>query len=318
MLDLLKKNGPFYKANLHCHTTVSDGKMTPEQVKHWYASHGYSIVAFTDHSKFRHYPQLCDENFLAIAGVECQYVCRLLPHPHTYRACHMNFWARDPETAVYVPETDLYDLGIINRHIAVMKQNGFLCGLNHPSWSQQPTEDVLSIQGFDTFEIYNNGCQKLCNNGDNRPFYTQFLNSGRRAFAVATDDNHGGFDADGQICVNNDTCGGWINISMPALTYGNFIDAFENGRFYPTTGPEFHALYIDEEADELVVECSPVRMVTVKGIYVSPAARESARDDSVTCARFPLAPIRKMEPMFRVELVTCGGKWASSQPYWFD
>ena len=26
MVDLLKTNGKFYKENLHCHTTVSDGK----------------------------------------------------------------------------------------------------------------------------------------------------------------------------------------------------------------------------------------------------------------------------------------------------
>jgi len=33
MIDLLKKNGPFFKANLHCHTTLSDGHMTAQQVK---------------------------------------------------------------------------------------------------------------------------------------------------------------------------------------------------------------------------------------------------------------------------------------------
>ena len=30
---LLPENGNFYKANLHCHTTVSDGNWTPEEVK---------------------------------------------------------------------------------------------------------------------------------------------------------------------------------------------------------------------------------------------------------------------------------------------
>ena len=50
MIDLLKKNGPWFKANLHCHTTLSDGNMTAAQVKDWYKSHGYSVVAVTDHS----------------------------------------------------------------------------------------------------------------------------------------------------------------------------------------------------------------------------------------------------------------------------
>ena len=30
---LLPESGNFYKANLHCHTKVSDGAMTPEEVK---------------------------------------------------------------------------------------------------------------------------------------------------------------------------------------------------------------------------------------------------------------------------------------------
>ena len=33
---LLPKDGNFYKANLHCHTTVSDGRLTPEEVKNAY------------------------------------------------------------------------------------------------------------------------------------------------------------------------------------------------------------------------------------------------------------------------------------------
>ena len=33
---LLPNTGKFYKANLHCHTTVSDGKSTPEEVKECY------------------------------------------------------------------------------------------------------------------------------------------------------------------------------------------------------------------------------------------------------------------------------------------
>ena len=75
MIDLLKKNGPFFKANLHCHTTLSDGHMTAQQVKDWYKSHGYSIVAFTDHSQFRAYPELQDEDFVAVAGVEAAWTC---------------------------------------------------------------------------------------------------------------------------------------------------------------------------------------------------------------------------------------------------
>ena len=41
---LLKNVGNFYKANLHVHTTVSDGDFSPEEVKQMYMDKGYSIV----------------------------------------------------------------------------------------------------------------------------------------------------------------------------------------------------------------------------------------------------------------------------------
>ena len=318
MIDLLKKNGPFFKANLHCHTTLSDGKMTPQQVKDWYKAHGYSIVAFTDHSKYRTYPELQDEDFVAVAGVEAAWTC-LDPNnpPLKYKLCHINFWAKDPETAVYVPEEPTYDVGVINRYIANMKKNGWLCGLNHPGWSLQTTEEIHGIHGLTTFEVYNNAAFTRHNNGDGQTYYAVYLNSGNHAYAVATDDNHIGFDPDGRISEEDDTCGGWINISMPTLSYVNFFDALENGRFYATTGPEIHELYIDEERDVLVVSCSPVKLVLIKGIHTRQVDRILKREDSITHAEFPLSQIRKKEPFIRLEIMDSKGKRAYSQPYYF-
>ena len=318
MIDLLKKNGPYYKANLHCHTTLTDGKMTAAQVKDWYKSHGYSIVAFTDHSKYAAYPELQDEEFLAIAGVEAAFTC-LDPNnsPLKYKICHMNFWAKNPETSVYVPEEHTYETGVINRYIATMKKNGWLCSINHPGWSLQTTEEVNGLIGVDAFEVYNHGSHILDNNGDGQAHYALFLNSGKRAYAIAVDDNHMGFDENGNPSAADDTFGGFIMMSMPSLTYENFVDAFENGRFYASTGPEIKDLYIDEERDVLVLNCSPVRRVLVKGVHTLRALRLDGEADTITHAEIPLAPIREKEPFFRLELVTSDMKRAYSQPYYF-
>jgi len=319
MIDLLKKNGRFYKANLHCHTTLTDGAMTPRQVKDWYKRHGYSIVAFTDHSKYAWYPELQDTEFLPIAGVEAAFTC-LDPNnpPLKYKLCHINFWAKDPERSVYIPEEHTYDIGVISSYIEKMKKNGWLCGLNHPGWSLQSTEEIHGIQGLDTFEVYNHGSHILDNNGDGQAHYAVFLNSGKRAYAIAVDDNHAGFDADGRISAADDTLGGYIMISMPELSYSAFIDAMENGRFYASSGPEFQELYIDEERDMLILRCSGVRRVLVKGIHTVKAVRLNAREDSITYAEIPLAPIRVKEPFLRLEIMDSQGRRAYSQPYWFD
>ena len=41
---LLPESGNFYKANLHCHTTLSDGEMTREEVKEIYKKNGKFFV----------------------------------------------------------------------------------------------------------------------------------------------------------------------------------------------------------------------------------------------------------------------------------
>ena len=95
MIDLLNSNGKFYKANLHCHTIVSDGGMTPEQVKDYYQKHVYSIVAFTDHNKFVLHDDLKDANFLPIAGFEADFhILTKEGVPSRLRTCHLNFFAK--------------------------------------------------------------------------------------------------------------------------------------------------------------------------------------------------------------------------------
>ena len=97
-----------------------------------------------------------------------------------------------------------------------------------------------------------------------------------------------------------------------------FADAFENGRFYASSGPEIREYYIDEETDEIVVSCSPVARVLIKGIHTVRAHRVTSDKDDISYVRIPLTPIRKKEPFFRLEIMTTDGKRAYSQPYWFE
>ena len=67
---LLDGNKQRFKVNLHCHTTVSDGTWTPEQVKDYYKSHGYSAVCYSDHDVLVGHEELCDEEFVALHACE--------------------------------------------------------------------------------------------------------------------------------------------------------------------------------------------------------------------------------------------------------
>ena len=319
MIDLLKKNGKFYKANLHTHTTVSDGHMTPKERRDWYRANGYSILSLTDHSKYRTYPELTTDDFLMIAGFEATQM--ILPDPKNpkfkYRVCHINFWAKDPEKSVFEPEPTVYDIGEINRYIARMKKNGWLCSLNHPGWSYQPTEDVNQIRGVDAFEVYNHLSQHIVNNGDGQTQYNMYLASGNFAYAISTDDAHCGYMPDGRLSPSMDMGGGYIMISMAELTYPAFVDAFENGRFYASSGPEFQNCCIDEATDTLIVDCSPVHAILIRGVHTQAKPRLVGYGNSLTHAEFPLKELREREPFIRLEIMTEEGARAYSQPYYF-
>lgn len=67
---ILPPEGRFYRANLHCHSTDSDGKMTPEQLVEEYRARGYSILCISDHRKLIDRTGLCREDFLLLNGYE--------------------------------------------------------------------------------------------------------------------------------------------------------------------------------------------------------------------------------------------------------
>ena len=63
---LLPEKGNFYKANLHCHSTWSDGKHTPSELKELYKSRGYSVLAITDHEGLFYHDELNDDEFASV------------------------------------------------------------------------------------------------------------------------------------------------------------------------------------------------------------------------------------------------------------
>ncbi|MDD4519176.1 MAG: hypothetical protein PHH90_11890, partial [Limnochordia bacterium] len=42
----------WFRGNIHCHSTRSDGAKEPEEVFAWYQQEGYDFIALTDHERF--------------------------------------------------------------------------------------------------------------------------------------------------------------------------------------------------------------------------------------------------------------------------
>jgi hypothetical protein len=90
---------PYYKASLHTHSTVSDGKMTPQEVKAHYKAAGFSILALTDHHIVAKHPELNDENFLTLTAIELGLDSADYAPPQSFfgQTYHFNLIAKDPD-----------------------------------------------------------------------------------------------------------------------------------------------------------------------------------------------------------------------------
>ena len=159
----LLKPYPSYKANLHCHSTFSDGRLTPEDLKTAYMAEGYSILAYTDHRHYGWYKDLTDENFLALAAYEVD-MNEWADRPNGFdrvKTYHLNLYDTKPETGktAILPERRYGDIHYLNQYIESMRQAGYLVCYNHPYWSLQNYDDYKDLRGCFAMEIYNHGCE---------------------------------------------------------------------------------------------------------------------------------------------------------------
>ena len=270
---LISKEGKFYKANLHCHTTISDGKMTPEEVKEYYMAHGYSVVAYTDHCIMIPHHDLDDEEFIALSGYENEQLINQKEPPRR-KDCHVCYISlkKDNDTMPYYLPRSIWGNGKIfkdqvkfnfdhtletwgygaeytNRNIALAREQGFFVTYNHPQWSAEHYTDYTQYTGMNAMEIFNYGCWVGGYDDYNPHVYDEFLRKGERIYVIATDDNHSVADS----------CGGWTMIKAPKFEYEAITDALVKGNFYASYGPEIHSLWM--EGNEVHVTCSDAKRV---------------------------------------------------------
>lgn len=248
-----------YKANLHCHSTNSDGRFTVEQLKENYKNAGYSILAYSDHNVLIPHTDLKDEAFLPITAIEID-----MTEPSdnwvNARTYHINFFSKDENRNQFIHVDRAYDYKVANDIIKRAYTQGFIAQYNHPRWSLQTTEDFLPLEGLQLFEVFNTGCEVEMINGYGDVEYEIMLRNGKYILPAATDDNH---NAIGKLdSPYNDSFGGFNMVCMDKLEYEEFFKAIEKGDTYASTGPIINALYT--ENNKLYIECSPCKTICLR------------------------------------------------------
>lgn len=336
--ELLPENGRFYKANLHTHSTCSDGIRSVEEIKADYMAHGYSVVAFTDHNVMVDHSDLNEpERFLTLTSyeIDTNQDAGGLPW-NTRPTYHLNLYACRPDetfypcpnpayTTVNAPKyvQDYYRGDYIRRYsvegqnemIREARANGFLVSYNHPAWSLQHYPDYAELEGVTAVEVYNTGCvlEGYALDADEHVL-DDFLHLGKRVYPVATDDSHG----------TADCFGGWVQFKAPALTYEDIFHAYAVGDFYASWGPEIHSLYIEDGV--LHMDCADtVRVSLVTDVRISHYAAAPVGEE-LNHYTYDLRPWlaqaratgREGVAYFRLTLESANGSRALTRGYFAD
>ena len=325
---LISNEGKFYKANLHSHTVLSDGKLTPEEVKEEYKSRGYSVVAYTDHDIFIPHDELNDENFLALHGFEVE-----LNERHTYpgiatiKTCHICNVAVEPDNLTQPLGDPFYAyVGHAKEHIDEVKKGGesyrrrysgegvsemmktfrdagFFVTYNHPTWSQERYPEYTSYHGMHAMEIMNGSSDSIHYDEYNPRVYDDILHASERIYCIGADDNHSRADIGIAFTV----------INAEKLDYRTVTRALLDGNFYASEGPEIYELTYED--GKIRIKCSEAEKIICT--YDIRKAGGAVAKDGV-----PVTEAEFTKPdgvgYFRITVTDKNGRHACTNAYFFD
>jgi hypothetical protein len=294
MLSEFDGPGRFLRGNLHCHSTASDGELSPERVCAFYREAGYDFVCVTDHFRAKCGWPITDttdfraDGFTTILGAEL----------HSGRIESGEIWHI---LAVGLPP-DFAPGGEGEPGPALAARAldaGAFVALPHPEWYGLTINDALAMpEGVHAVEAFNAIARTEGREGGAH-LLDQMLNAGRRPGVIAVDDAH---------FYREDALGGWVMVRAEEATPEAILAALKAGAYYASTGPEIRRAEI--AGGHLLVETSPVEHACLLG---GGARSTSVSGRDMTRLRLPLK--RFAGGWARLALRDADGRRAWGQPF---
>ena len=324
---LLPQVDRYFKTNLHTHSTISDGKLSPEEVKEGYKARGYQVLCLTDHNTIVNHSDMNEPDFLMLTGFEIN-INEPGMNTTQGKTYHLNLIAKEPEN-LWMPARfrrwfqvseeiesqirygDLepkYNVDSINELIEKANEMGFLVMYNHPTWSCQTHEDYANLKGLWGMELRNTECCMIGHNENNARVFKEMLNSGNPVFPVGTDDMH----------YRRALGKTWIMVGAKELSYPSVIEAMEKGDFYMSCGPEITSLYM--EGNVLKITCSDAVRINLE-THGRQARMAFTKDEPLREAEFDLTDLfAKIEndnnPFIYLTVTAKDGSYATTRAFY--
>jgi hypothetical protein len=282
----------YYKAQLHCHSTGSDGQLSPLEVANEYQNLGYEILFISDHNKMTPSEDYTIPGLLCINAEELTF------------SKHIN--------GLFLEHTiDAKDY-TAQQAVDSIKAQGGLVSFNHPvkmkygpDWSY-PEDYFDENSQPDFIEIFNASVANFA------PVKTEIwdylLSNDNKIYGIASDDMHKVEETG--IMQTIDV--GWIMVKLSSLEKDSVYEALKRGDFYSSTGIEITDF--NTNGNEIYVSCSNCSKISFIGENGKVLKEEKSKVADY---------IRTDEKYVRVEIedngiAGIGKKKAWTQPVFYD
>ena len=249
---------PLLKGALHCHTTRSDGKGTPEEVIRLHRSNGYDFMALTDHRIYNYENYAPDTGMVILPGMEMdRNIEGGFKGVHCFHTVVLGLPEEDNpyrQDQRFAPGTvrDQFEYQAVLDELHSARQLTMYC---HPEWSNTPAREFDRLRGNFAMEIWNSG-GALDNDLDtNAAYWDELLMQGQRIWGAATDDGHG----------MEQHCLGWVRVNSENRV-DDILRALREGAFYASCGPEIEDFYV--ENGRAYVRCSDAVEIQLRQLCV--------------------------------------------------
>ncbi len=291
--------GRFWRGNLHTHSTLSDGKLSPQQVCQLYRESGYDFLALTEHFMERYSYAIADTrpfrtaDFTTLIGAEL----------HTGRIENGLLWHI---LAVGLPlDFAPYPPGETGPQVAARAlEAGAYVAIAHPNWYNLSEADALSLGPVHAIETYNGDTEDHNDRAESWYMLDRLLEQGHRYYALATDDAH----IDG---TRADALRGWVHVKAEALEPEAILAALKAGHYYSSTGPRILDVQVSP-GESITIRCTPASRIMVTG---SGWQAEYTSGPGLIEATLPLQNIKA--PYCRVTVRDAHGGRAWTNPIYF-
>ncbi|MDD2485913.1 MAG: hypothetical protein PHX89_03855 [bacterium] len=281
IIDPYQVPGKYFRAQLHCHTIFSDGRLSPAEATKFYCQRGFSILCITDHARRTDIEGLSSERIMVVCGREIT-VCRLPWSLGKHLVLLGDATGRQKELLGEVTGDPFAGIAMAA----------------HPSWkgnlgSGQWTErNLIGLPGLCLVETRN----PHSSSEEDMARWRQALvarGPGKPLWGTAVDDLHELHQAGT----------GWVEVKMAGLNREEFFAALHRGSFYMSNGPQAE---FSVEAGAIITH-SPGTVINCSDADGRTRAEEKDR--------LKYHPSGE-EGFLIVHCRDEQGGWACSQPFW--